>query len=56
MFRYIYWKTTKKYCLKGYSTFFWEIGSFFHSPRLKQLGFTVFECIQTIYLIFIEYQ
>jgi len=26
-----------------------EIGSFYHSPRVKQLGFTVFECIQSIF-------
>jgi len=32
--------------LKGYSTFL-EIGSFYHSPRVKQLSFTVFESIQT---------
>jgi len=29
-----------------------EIGSFYHSPRIKQLGFSVFECIQPIFLIF----
>jgi len=34
--------------VKGYSTFL-EIGSFYNSPRVKQLGFTVFECIQTIF-------
>jgi len=34
--------------LKGYSTFL-EIGSFYHSPRVKQLGLTIFECIQQIF-------
>jgi len=28
--------------LKGYSTFFLEIGSFYNSPRVKHLSFTVF--------------
>jgi len=28
---------------------FLEIGSFYHSPRVKQFGFTVFECIQPIF-------
>jgi len=39
------------YILKGYSTFFFflEIGSFYHSPRVKQLSFTVFESIQAIF-------
>jgi len=37
--------------LKGYSTFFFlEIDSFYNSPRVKQLSFTVFECIQTIFV------
>jgi len=35
--------------LKGYTTFFFEISSFYHSPRVKQLSFTVFECIQPIF-------
>jgi len=39
------------YSLKGYSTFL-ERGSFYHSPKVKQLGFTVFECIQSIFFIF----
>jgi len=38
--------------LKGHSTFFLEIGSIYNSPRVKLLSFTVFECIQTIFLIF----
>jgi len=29
--------------------FFLEIGSFYNSPRVKQLSFTVFESIQTIF-------
>ncbi len=33
---------------KGHSTFFLEIGSFYNSPRVKQLSFTVFESIQPI--------
>jgi len=32
--------------------FFFDIGSFYHSPRVKQLGFTVFESIQLIFWIF----
>jgi len=36
--------------LKGILHFFFlEIGSFYHSPRVKLLGFTVFECTQTIF-------
>jgi len=35
---------------------FWEIGSFYHSPRVKQLGFTVFESIQPIFGYLEEYQ
>jgi len=42
--------------LKGYSTFFLEIGSFYHSPRVKQLGFTVFKSIQPIFGYLEEYQ
>jgi len=34
--------------LKGYSTFL-ELGSFYNSPRVKQLDITVFESIQTIF-------
>jgi len=29
--------------------FFLEIGSFYNFPRVKQLGFTVFESIQPIF-------
>jgi len=29
--------------------FFLEIGSFYNSPRVKQLSFTVFESIQLIF-------
>jgi len=36
--------------LKEYSTFFLKIGSFYYSPRVKQLGFTIFECIQPFFL------
>jgi len=39
--------------LKGYSTFFWEIGSFYHSPRVKQLSFTAFESIQPFFFFYI---
>jgi len=35
--------------VKGILHFFLEIGSFYHSPRVKQLSFTVFECIQMIF-------
>jgi len=41
--------------IKGYSTFL-EIGSFYHSPRVKQLSFTVFECILPIFWYLEEYQ
>jgi len=42
------------FTLKGYSTFFsfflLEIGSFYYFlPIVKQLGYTVFECIQPIF-------
>jgi len=42
--------------LKGIIHFFFlEIVSFYHYPRVKQLGFTIFECIQTIFLyIYLE--
>jgi len=42
---------TLKMYLKGYSTFFFflEIGSFYHSPRVEQLSFTIFESIQPIF-------
>ncbi len=33
---------------KGTLHFFLEIGSFYTSPRVKQLSFTVFESIQTM--------
>jgi len=39
----------KQLFLKGYSTFFLEIDSFDNSPRVKQLGFTIFESIQPIF-------
>jgi len=42
--------------LKGYSTFFWEIGSFYNSPRVKQLSFTIFESIQPIFCYLEENQ
>jgi len=29
------------YTLKGYSTLFLEVGSFYNSPRVKQLSFTI---------------
>jgi len=35
---------------------FLEIGSFYNSPRVKQLSFTVFECIQQIFWYLEEYQ
>jgi len=37
--------------LKGMLHFFFflEIDSFYHSPRVKQLSFTVFESIQPIF-------
>ncbi len=35
------------FSLKEHSTFL-EIGSFYISPRVKQLSFTVFESIQSI--------
>jgi len=34
---------------KGIVHFFLEIGSFYNSPMVKQLGFIVFECIQPIF-------
>jgi len=44
---------TANLALKGYSTFilfiFLEIGSFYNSPRVTQLGFTVFQSIQPIF-------
>jgi len=45
------WHTLKS-LLKGILHFFLEIGLFYHSPRVKQLGFNVFECIQPIFFIF----
>jgi len=35
--------------LKGILHFFLEIGSFYHFPRVKQLGFTIFESIQPFF-------
>jgi len=35
--------------IKGILHFFLEIGSFYNSPRVEQLGFTVFESIQPIF-------
>jgi len=35
---------------------FLEIGSFYNSPRVKQLSFTVFESIQPIFRFLEEYQ
>jgi len=35
--------------LKGYSTFFLEMGSFYHSPRVKQLSLTIFKSIHPIF-------
>jgi len=35
--------------LKGILHFFLEIGSFYNSPRVKQLSFTVFKSIQPIF-------
>jgi len=35
--------------IKGILHFFLELGSFFHSPRVKQLSFTVFKSIQPIF-------
>jgi len=37
------------FLLKGYSTFFGNIGSFYKSPRVKQLSFTVLQSIQPIF-------
>jgi len=45
----------KQLFLKGYSTFFLEIDSFDNSPRVKQLGFTIFESIQPIFWYLEEY-
>jgi len=42
--------------LKGYSTFLGEIVSFYNSPRVKQLSFTIFESIQLIFWYLEEYQ
>jgi len=55
---YIYNKCSKiiLFKLKRYSTFFLEIGSFYHSLRVKQLGFTIFESIQVIFWYLEEYQ
>jgi len=40
---------TKEIQFKGILHFFLEIGSFYHSPRVKQLSFTVFKSIQPIF-------
>jgi len=37
------------YAFKGVLHFFLEIGSFYHSPRVKQLSFTIFKCVQTMF-------
>jgi len=42
--------------LKGYSTFFGNKGSFYNSPRVKLLSFTIFESIQLIFWYLEEYQ
>jgi len=39
-----------------YFIYLLEIGSFYHSPRDKQLSFTVFESIQPIFGYLEEYQ
>jgi len=41
----------KNFCLKGILHFFLEIGSFDHSPRVKQLSFTIFECIEAFFFL-----
>jgi len=41
-----------KVLVKGIIHFFWKLAHFYHSPRVKQLSFTVFKCIQLIFLIF----
>jgi len=41
---------------KGILHFFLEIGSFYHSPRVEQLSFTIFESIQPIFGYLEEYQ
>jgi len=42
--------------IKGILPFFLEIGSFYQSPRVKELGFTIFESIQPIFSYLEEYQ
>ncbi len=42
------WPISDFQVLKEHSTFLGEIGSFYNSPRVKQLSFTVFESIQPI--------
>jgi len=42
--------------LKGILHFFGNFTSFYLSPRVKQLGFTIFECIQPIFCYLEEYQ
>jgi len=41
---------------KGILHFFLEIGSFYNSPRVKQLSFTIFESIQPTFWYLEEYQ
>jgi len=41
-------RNTESDGIKGYSTFFLEIRSFYNSPRVKLLSFTFFEFIQPI--------
>jgi len=43
-------------CFKVILHFFLEISSFYNSPRVKKLSFTVFESIQPIFLYLEEYQ
>jgi len=51
-----YWVKNFNIRLKGILLFFLEIGSFYNSPRVKQLSFTVFESIQPIFPYLEEYQ
>jgi len=41
---------------KGILHSFLEMGSFYHSPRVKKLSFTVFKSIQQIFWYLEEYQ
>jgi len=38
--------------MQGFDSTFLEIGSIYHSPRIKQLGFTVFRMYSADFLIF----